>query len=144
MIPKYKRSRPCHNKIVMQAIQLAVQWCVLLRYFYHVIVKPWSKSKPLSQQTPKLNKSPPKKEKRRIWTLGWHYFYMGHPPNISIASRAHNLCKSSTVKVKVKVKDTESLQCLIFWGYWTRIILRKTSTSKVLRSCLSKVFFKSN
>ena len=36
------------------------------------IVKPWSKSesKPLSQQAPKSNKSPPKKEKRRIWTLG--------------------------------------------------------------------------
>ena len=30
------------------------------------IVKPWSKSKskPLSQQTPKLNKSPPKKRKK--------------------------------------------------------------------------------
>ena len=27
------------------------------------IVKPWSKSKSLSQQTPKLNKSPQKKEK---------------------------------------------------------------------------------
>ena len=38
------------------------------------IVKPWSKSesKPLSQQAHKSNKSPPKKEKRRIWTLGWH------------------------------------------------------------------------
>ena len=37
-----------------------------------IIVKPWSKSesKPLSKQAPKLNKSPPKKEKRRIWTLG--------------------------------------------------------------------------
>ena len=37
-----------------------------------LFVKPWSKSvsKPLSQQTPKSNKSPPKKEKRRIWTLG--------------------------------------------------------------------------
>ena len=36
------------------------------------IVKPWSKSesKPLSKQAPKSNKSPPKKEKRRIWTLG--------------------------------------------------------------------------
>ena len=34
------------------------------------IVKPWSKSKPLSQQAPKSNKSPPKKQKRRIWTLG--------------------------------------------------------------------------
>ena len=36
------------------------------------IVKPWSKSKskPLSQQAPKSNKSPPKKEKERIWTLG--------------------------------------------------------------------------
>ena len=33
---------------------------------------PWSKSKskPLSKQAPKSNKSPPKKEKRRIWTLG--------------------------------------------------------------------------
>ena len=41
---------------------------------YIIIVKPWSKSesKPLSQQAPKLNKSPPKKEKRKIWTLGWH------------------------------------------------------------------------
>ena len=38
---------------------------MLLRYFYHVIVKPWSKSKPLSQQTPKLNKSPPKKGKKK-------------------------------------------------------------------------------
>ncbi len=49
------------------------------------IVKPWSKSesKPLSQQTPKLNKSPPKNEKRRIWTLGWHYlvFLHGPPPH---------------------------------------------------------------
>ena len=35
-----------------------------------LIVKPWSKSGPLSQQAPKLNKSPPKKEKRRIWTKG--------------------------------------------------------------------------
>ena len=36
-----------------------------------IIVKPWSKSKPLLQQTPKLNKSSPKKkEKRRIWTKG--------------------------------------------------------------------------
>ena len=36
------------------------------------IVKPWSKSKsgPLSQQDPKLNKSPLKKEKRRILTKG--------------------------------------------------------------------------
>ena len=35
-----------------------------------IIVKPLSKSKsgPLSQQAPKLNKSPPKKEKGRIWT----------------------------------------------------------------------------
>ena len=39
---------------------------------FGVFVKPWSKSesKPLSQQAPKSNKSPPKKEKRRIWTLG--------------------------------------------------------------------------
>ena len=31
-----------------------------------IFVKPWSKSesKPLSQQAPKLNKSPPKKEKK--------------------------------------------------------------------------------
>ena len=34
------------------------------------VVKPWSKSKPLSKQAPESNKSPPKKEKRRIWTLG--------------------------------------------------------------------------
>ena len=34
------------------------------------IVKPWYKSKPMSKQNPKLNKSPPKKEKRRIWTKG--------------------------------------------------------------------------
>ena len=46
------------------------------------IVKPWSKSmsKPLSQQTPKSNKSPPKKEKKKdldLWlTLESHH--MGH------------------------------------------------------------------
>ena len=36
------------------------------------IVKPWSKSKskPLSQQAPKSNKSPQNKKKRRIWTFG--------------------------------------------------------------------------
>ena len=41
-------------------------------YKFSLIVKPWSKSesKSLSQQAPKLIKSPPKKEKRRIWTLG--------------------------------------------------------------------------
>ena len=42
------------------------------------IVKPWSKSesKPLSKQAPKLNKSPQKKEKRRIWTEGlvWDHY----------------------------------------------------------------------
>ena len=40
--------------------------------FGHEIVKPWSKSKsnPLSQQSPKLNESPQKKKKRRIWTKG--------------------------------------------------------------------------
>ena len=37
-----------------------------------IIVKPWSKSesKPLSQQAPKLNKRPPKKQKKRILTKG--------------------------------------------------------------------------
>ena len=44
------------------------------KYVGFIIVKPWSKSesKPLSQQAPKSNKSPPKKKKRRIWTKGWH------------------------------------------------------------------------
>ena len=46
-----------------------------------LIVKPWckSESKPLSKEAPKLNKSPPKKEKRRIWTLGWPPT-PSHPP----------------------------------------------------------------
>ena len=38
---------------------------------YSGIVKPCSKSKPLFRQTPKLNISPQKKEKRKIWTKGW-------------------------------------------------------------------------
>ena len=47
---------------------------VRVRKFSHpriIFVKPWSKTetKPPSQQTPKSNKSPPKKEKRMIWTL---------------------------------------------------------------------------
>ena len=58
-----------HLNISMSQARRPGQW--------HWIVKPWSKSKskskPLSQQTPKLNKGPPKKEKRSIWTLGWHY-----------------------------------------------------------------------
>ena len=62
---------------------------ILFTISFHIIVKPWSKSKSkaLSQHTPRSNKSSPKKEKRRIWTLGWQ--------SIIIASRAHNLCKSS-------------------------------------------------
>ena len=48
------------------------------------IVKPWSKSesKPLSQHTPKSNKSHPKKGKKRIWTLGYTIFtwVVTHPP----------------------------------------------------------------
>ena len=40
------------------------------------IVKPWSKSesKPLSQQTPKWNKSPPKKGKKKDLDLGLTLF----------------------------------------------------------------------
>ena len=48
---------------------------VRVRKFSHpriIFVKLWSKSesKPLSQQTPKSNKSPKKRKKRRIWTFG--------------------------------------------------------------------------
>ena len=41
-------------------------------YVGKIIVKPWSKSKsgPLPQQAPKLNKSTQNKEKRRMWTKG--------------------------------------------------------------------------
>ena len=42
----------------------------MLNYSKNLIVKPGSKSKPLSQQAPKSNKSPPKEEKSSIWTLG--------------------------------------------------------------------------
>ena len=62
-----------HLNISMSQARRPGQW--------HWIVKPWSKSKPLSQQTPKLNKSPPKKEERRIWTKGWHKNHMDQPPH---------------------------------------------------------------
>ena len=46
--------------------------------FIIFIVKPWSKS--LSQQAPKSNKSPPKKENKKDLDLGLTWNHMGHHP----------------------------------------------------------------
>ena len=48
--------------------------------FYKNIVKPWfkSESKPLSQQTPKSNKSPPKEEKEEFGPWAETIFTWAH------------------------------------------------------------------
>ena len=48
-----------------------------------IIVKPWSKSKsgPRSQQAPKSNKSPPKKEEKKDLDLGLTLKSHGPPPH---------------------------------------------------------------
>ena len=47
--------------MIMSKIQGSNKFIIIIIIIRRAIVKPWSKS--LSQQAPKLNKSPPKKEK---------------------------------------------------------------------------------
>ena len=54
--------------MIMSKIQGSNKFIIIIIIIRRAIVKPWSKS--LSQQAPKLNKSPQKKEKKKDLDLG--------------------------------------------------------------------------